>query len=214
MVKQIPLVVLTGGVASGKTAVSDRLAQIGIPVIDTDEIARELTAPGRAGYNAVVQQWGPEMLQANGASQGALDRRKLRELIFSDPAARHTLESILHPMIMHEVQLRLKELEGSANTPYAVVVIPLYAENRNHLDADAVVVVDVPESEQLRRLIQRDTLSKTLAKDMMAAQASRQHRLALATEVIQNTGTLEELNTATDQLHRRLVRNFSRTPPA
>lgn len=192
------LVVLTGGVASGKTSVSDRLADKGAPVIDTDVIAREVVAPGSPGLDLVVEAFGPDILD----DFGALDRRRLRERVFARPEQRRRLERILHPLIENEARRRIARFPSA---DYVVLVVPLLVESGLFEDADRVVVVDVPESIQIRRLLTRDGVERDHAEAMLAAQASRAERLAVADEVIDNSGTLEGLVQASDALHDRLV---------
>jgi len=189
------VVALTGGVASGKTAVSDRFAELGVPIIDTDVIAREVVAPGSGGLAAVEAAFGSEMLTA----EGALDRPALRRKIFDEPGARTRLEDILHPRIAEEARRRLNELDGS----YAILVVPLLVESGLFSDADRVLVVDVPADVQVSRLMERDGSTRGQAEAMLAAQASREQRLARADDVIENTGTLAELNARVDELDRK-----------
>jgi len=179
------IVALTGGVASGKTAVSDRFAERGVPVVDTDVLAREVVAPGSPGLAEVEAAFGAEIIDAD----GALDRSALRQRIFDDPDARNRLERILHPRIAEEARRRL----ASEAAPYAILVVPLLVESGLFEDADRVLVVDVPEAVQIERLIARDGGTRDQAEAMLAAQASREQRLARADDVIENTGTLEDL---------------------
>ncbi|MDZ7789821.1 MAG: dephospho-CoA kinase [Xanthomonadales bacterium] len=192
------LVVLTGGVASGKTSVSDRLAYKGAPVIDTDVIAREVVSPGSPGLDRVVETFGADILDES----GALDRRSLRERVFARPQQRRRLERILHPLIEKEARRQIARFQSA---DYVVLVVPLLVESGLFEDADRVVVVDVPESLQIRRLLARDGVEREQAEAMLAAQASRAERLAVADEVIENSGTLEGLRQASDALHERLV---------
>jgi len=186
------IVALTGGVASGKTAVSDRFAERGVPVVDTDVLAREVVAPGSPGLAEVEAAFGAEIIDAN----GALDRSALRQRIFDDPDARNRLERILHPRIAEEARRRL----ASEAAPYAILVVPLLVESGLFEDADRVLVVDVPEAVQIERLIARDGGTRDQAEAMLAAQASREQRLARADDVIENTGTLEDLRRRVDAL--------------
>jgi len=186
------IVALTGGVASGKTAVSDRFAERGVPVVDTDVLAREVVAPGSPGLAEVEAAFGAEIIDAD----GALDRSALRQRIFDDPDARNRLERILHPRIAEEARRRL----ASEAAPYAILVVPLLVESGLFEDADRVLVVDVPEAVQIERLIARDGGTRDQAEAMLAAQASREQRLARADDVIENTGTLEDLRRRVDAL--------------
>lgn len=189
------VVALTGGVASGKSEVSDRFAELGVPIIDTDVIARNVVAPGSGGLAAVEAAFGADMITA----EGTLDRPALRRKIFEEPGARTHLEDILHPRIAEEARRRLNELDGS----YAILVVPLLVESGLFSDADRVLVVDVPADVQVSRLMQRDGSTREQAEAMLAAQASREQRLARADDVIENTGTLAELNARADELDRK-----------
>lgn len=200
-VNRPPVVAITGGIASGKTAVSDRFAALGVPVVDTDVIAREVVAPGQPLLRDIADRFGQSLIQPD----GSLDRRALRERIFSDAGARGDLESLLHPAILAEAQRRLAAAEG----PYAIVVIPLLAEGGGHDWIDRVVVVDVPEATQLARLMERDGLDEAGAKAALAAQATREARLELADDVIDNTSDLQSLLDAVDRLHGSYLERFS-----
>lgn len=191
-----PMVVaLTGGVASGKTAVSDRFADLGVPIVDTDVLAREVVAKGSGGLAAIKAAFGTEMMTA----EGTLDRSALRRKIFDEPGARTRLEDILHPRIAELARRRL----GSLQATYALLVVPLLVESGLFSDADRVLVIDVPKQVQVERLMQRDGSTQAQAEAMLAAQASREQRLARADDVIENTGTLDELNARVDELDRK-----------
>ena len=179
---------LTGGIACGKSAVGEAFARRGVPVIDSDRIARELVAPGEPALAAVIAAFGPGVL----AADGSLDRPRLRALVFGDAALRRRLETILHPAIRSAIQTRVAALR----TPYAVIAIPLLAENALQSDVDRVLVVDCPPELQLARLRARDGESAASASAILAAQASRAERLAIADEVLDNRGTLEDLERA------------------
>ena len=193
MPKNRPMIIaLTGGVASGKTAVSERFAELGVPVVDTDLVAREVVAPGSSGLSAVKKKFGPEVIKTD----GGLDRAALRRKILEDPHARNRLEAILHPRIAEEAHRRVKAL----NAPYAILVVPLLVESGLFGDADRVLVVDAPENLQLQRLMERDGASRSEAEAMLAAQTSRETRLARADDVVENTGTLQALFRQVDRL--------------
>lgn len=192
------VVVLTGGIASGKTAVSNQLADLDVPIIDTDVIAREVVQPGHPGLARIVETFGRDVLDAD----GALDRRKLRREIFSDEKKRRRLESILHPLI--EARTR-EEIAAAASHPYAVVVVPLLVETGLFDDADAVVVVDVPEKVQIERLMARDGMTAEQARAMLEAQAGREERLAAADFVIDNSGSPDLRRNEVERLHKRLT---------
>jgi dephospho-CoA kinase len=189
---------LTGGIAAGKTAVSDLLAQHGAVVVDSDLLAREVVAPGTPGLSAVVDAFGPGVLDADGS---ALDRAALGRLVFADPTARRRLEAIVHPL----VRQRARDLEAAALPGSVVVhVIPLLVETGQADRFDSVVVVDVPVELQLARLVEGRGLSPGEARARMAAQASRAERLAVADHVVDGGGSLGELAEVVAALWTRL----------
>ena len=193
-------VALTGGIASGKSTVANLFAARGVPVIDTDVIAREVVEPGTPALAAVVEAFGPEVLGAD----GRLDRRRMRERIFGDAAARRRLEGILHPAIRAEMARR----SLAAGGPYQVLVIPLLAEGGRRDHVDRVLLVDVPEELQVERLMRRDGVSREQAAASLGAQAGRAARLAIADDVILNTGRADDLDhevTALDGKYRKLA---------
>ncbi len=191
------IVALTGGIASGKSAVADRLAALGAELIDADVVSRELVEPGEPALAEIVEAFGPGMLDA----AGALDRRAMREHVFGEPVARRRLEAILHPRVRST--LRARALASRA--PYVVLAIPLLAEGSGYDWVDRVLVVDVPRGLQHARLTARDGITPGLADAMLDAQATREQRLQIADEVIANTGTLAELDRAVASLHLRLL---------
>jgi dephospho-CoA kinase len=178
------IVGLTGGLASGKSTVARQFAELGVPVIDTDAIAHELTASNGAAISAIRAAFGADMIDA----RGALDRARMRQLVFADPAARERLEAILHPMIRVEVKRRLQTLD----TPYAIVVIPLLVETGGYDELlDAVIVVDCPEALQIERAVARSRLTPDEARAIIEAQATRAARLARADHVLDNSAELD-----------------------
>lgn len=189
---------LTGGIASGKTAVSDRFACYGVPVIDTDVIARELVEPGQPALTEIAAEFGPECLD----SAGRLNRAALRAQVFADTAGRRRLEAILHPRIRAVAQERIATLTA----PYGLLVIPLLAETGMTDLVDRVLVVDVSEAEQIRRVMARDRIDETQARRILAAQASRSQRLALANEVLENSSDFESLELRIADLHQHYLR--------
>ncbi len=188
---------LTGGIASGKSTVSRTFTELGIAVIDADEVAREVVAPGTPGLAAVVRRFGIAVLEAS----GALNRSALRAQIFEDPAARRDLESILHPLIRR----RMDELADAASGPYIVMAIPLLVEGGQQGRVDRVLLIDADESTQLQRVMSRDNIPQAQAQAIVAAQASRAQRLKRADDVIANTGTVAELRQAVEKLHGRYM---------
>jgi len=190
---------LTGGVAAGKTAVSDRLQRLGATIIDTDLIAREVVEPGSPGLARVVERFGAGLLSAD----GRLDRPAMRELVFKSSDDRQALETILHPLIEQRVIERAGQASGGQPI---VIVVPLLVESGLFADLHPVIVVDVPEALQIERLMARDGMTREQADAMLAAQASRKQRLARADYLIDNSGTLQALNQQVDDLYRQLTR--------
>ena len=197
----IPFVGLTGGIGSGKTAVSDQLAQLGAGIVDTDLIAHQITAPNGVAIPFIQKQFGPEFIE----SSGALDRVKMRTLVFADPMARQSLEAITHPLIREETIRQAKQLiEDKA--PYLVFVVPLLIESGNwaHL-LDYLAVVDCPEETQIERVMHRSKLPRNEVERILKAQASREERLTRADMVIENQGSLENLNSEVLKLHQKIL---------
>jgi dephospho-CoA kinase len=189
---------LTGGIASGKSTVSQRFLELGVPVIDADLAARAVVEPGTPGLALVANRFGPSVLDAN----GNLDRAALRDLIFKDPAARKALDAILHPLIRAAMEKQAENVPG----PYLVMVIPLLVESGNARDrVDRVLVVDVDEAVQLQRVQARDGSSPEQAGAILAAQSSRWGRLAAADDVLPNSMTVADLRQAVDNLHQKYL---------
>jgi dephospho-CoA kinase len=189
---------LTGGIASGKSMVAQRFTDLRVPVIDADVAARVVVAPGTPGLAGVIERFGPGVLAQN----GELDRRALRDLIFSNPGARRDLESILHPLIRADMERSADQAVG----PYVVMAIPLLIEGGPSDRVDRILVVDVDEAVQLQRVMERDGCTAEQARAILASQASRSARLAAANDVLQNTGTVTDLRQAVDHLHERYLR--------
>jgi dephospho-CoA kinase len=196
---------LTGGIASGKSTVEQRFAELGVPVINADDSSRAVVAQGQPGLAAVVERFGAGIL----TPQGELDRRELRSLIFSDTVRRKELEAILHPLIRADMEQRTSQATG----PYVVLSIPLLVEGNTRGRCDRILVVDADESQQLARLMGRDRVSEAEARAALAAQASRAERLAAADDVLVNSGTVADLRQAVDRLHRRYLELAADTPP-
>lgn len=188
------LIALTGGIASGKSAVADLFAAKGVPVFDTDQIARDVVEPGTPALAQIISEFGIDILDA----AGRLDRKRMRELVFADPAKRKRLEAITHPAIREELARRSREANESL---YQIHVIPLLVESGRADAYDRVLVVDAPQADQLRRLQARDGTDETTANNILASQASREARLSVADDVIVNTGTLDDLRRFVDTLH-------------
>lgn len=188
---------LTGGIASGKSTVADRFRELGVPVIDADESARRVVAPGQPGLEAVVRRFGSQVLTAT----GMLDRRALRDVVFADEAKRRDLEILLHPLIRADMDAAVRATAG----PYVVLAIPLLVEGGATDRVDRVLVVDTDEALQLARLMSRDRTSDEQARAILAAQATRAQRLAVADDVLPNVGSIEELRREVDRLHERYL---------
>jgi dephospho-CoA kinase len=188
---------LTGGIASGKSAVAAMFVALGAGLVDTDVVAREVVAPGQPGLAAVRDAFGRGVLRAS----GEIDRAALRSLVFADPAKRRRLESLLHPLIRAETLRKLREIAA----PYALVAVPLLVETDFGQLVDRVLVVDCPEQVQLDRLIRRDAIPHAEALAMLRAQADRASRLKAAHDVIDNSGTREATRAQVEQLHRRYL---------
>ena len=189
---------LTGGIASGKSTVAQRFTDLRVPVIDADVAARAVVASGTPGLARVIERFGPGMRAEN----GEVDRRALRDLIFSNPGARRDLESILHPLIRADMERSADQAVG----PYIVMAIPLLIEGGPNDRVDRILVVDVDEAVQLRRVMERDGCTAEQARAILASQASRSARLAAADDVLQNAGTVTDLRQAVDRLHERYLR--------
>jgi len=198
---QLPLVGLTGGIGSGKTAVSDALAKLGAGIVDTDLIAHQITAPGGAAIPLIQKQFGTEFID----SSGALDRSKMRILVFADPKARKSLEDITHPLIRYETIKQAQHLLEE-KVPYLVFVVPLLIESGNWRPLlDYLVVVDCPEEIQIERVMHRSKLPRAEVEAILKAQTSRAERLALADVVIENQGTLDQLQAEVLSLHQKIL---------
>lgn len=184
---------LTGGIACGKTVATDIFRKLGVPVIDADEVSRELTGPGGKALPQVALAFGADMIDAQG-----MKRDLMRDIIFSDPKAKQQLEEILHPMIKREMFERLKAVKA----PYVILSVPLLLESGRWADAvKRVLVVDVSEDEQINRLVYDRHMSEEQARAIIETQISREKRVAAADDLIDNSGTLEELEEKVRGLH-------------
>lgn len=188
---------LTGGIASGKSTVAELFADLGVAVIDTDVIAREVVQPGQPALIEIRRFFGDSVFK----DDGTLDRSALRQLIFSDDAARAQLEAILHPLIQEETIQRVNAASGS----YVVIVVPLLADSPLREHIDRVLVVDCDEATQIERLLTRDAETEDQARRILAAQASREQRLQIADDVIHNNSTIEAISTQLSAFHDRYV---------
>ena len=188
---------LTGGIASGKSTVARLFAALGVPIIDTDEIARDVVAPGSPLLRELVSRFGARVLNTD----GSLDRAALRSIVFADGAARADLEALTHPAIVDAMRGRAAAAPG----PYQILAIPLLVEKHLEDEVDRVLVVDADEAAQVRRLQARDGATLEQARTMLAAQATRAARLAAADDVILNDGELGHLRDQVEALHARYV---------
>ncbi len=184
---------LTGGIASGKSTVAEMFATLGVAVIDTDVIAREVVQPGEPALAEIRAEFGDQVILEN----GELDRTAMRHLVFADTPARKKLEAILHPRIRESTI----QQAAAAGGEYQLIVVPLLAESPFREFVDRVLVVDCSEDAQIQRLLARDTESEEQARRMVAAQASREQRLAIADDVIRNDGDLEQTRARVGALH-------------
>lgn len=193
-----PLVVgLTGGIGSGKSAAAERFVALGAAIVDTDQIAHQLTAAGGDAIPALQQAFGPKIIGAD----GALDRAAMRALAFGDPLVRQRLEGILHPMIRARSDAAVAAAQAA---PYVVLVVPLLVESGGYRSrCDRIAVVDVPEALQLERVMRRSGLAREQVEAIMAAQASRAQRRAIADDLIDNSGDIAALQRQVDELDRR-----------
>jgi dephospho-CoA kinase len=196
------VIALTGGIGSGKSTVAAILEELGAKLIDTDAIAHQLTGPGQPGTQAITDAFGPGYLDA----QGALDRPRMRSLVFSDPSAKITLESKLHPMIRAEVRRRVDNAELAGQAPYIVIAVPLLIESGAYRDVvERILVVDCAESTQVERVMQRSGLDAAAVRAIMAHQATRDERLCHADDIVNNDADLISLRTNVTNLHHKYL---------
>ena len=199
------VIVLTGGIGSGKSLAADHFAAKGITVVDADALSRQLTAPGGAALAAIRSALGPQWFTRD----GGLDRDRMRALVFADPSARRQLEAILHPMIRREAQAAL----ALAPDPYAIYMVPLWIETHRspaqpgptENPVEGVIVVDCAQETQIQRVMQRSGLKREDVLAIMATQASREERQTKATHLLNNDGGIEQLAQQVDALHQQLI---------
>lgn len=192
-IKKTSIIGLTGGIGSGKTTAANFFAELGVTVIDADVIAREVVTPGSNTLKKIIAHFGSEIAD----SSGALQRSKLREIIFNDVNAREWLENLLHPLILQEIHRQAEKTHAS----YCIAVIPLLLEKNAHEGIDRILVIDAPEDLQIERAKQRDDLSETQVKNILATQLSRAQRLTKADDVILNDNDLKSLKQKIKALH-------------
>ncbi|WP_039057438.1 dephospho-CoA kinase [Enterobacter sp. Bisph1] len=186
-------VALTGGIGSGKSTVANAFAAQGINIVDADIIARQVVEPGTDALRAIAGHFGADILLAD----GSLNRRLLRERIFASPADKAWLNGLLHPLIQQLTQRQIAQ----ATSPYVLWVVPLLVENQLYDRADRVLVIDVPVETQIARTMQRDGVSREQAEKILAAQATREARLAIADDVIDNNGAPDAIASDVARLH-------------
>ncbi|WP_324723549.1 dephospho-CoA kinase [Lelliottia sp. JS-SCA-14] len=191
------IVALTGGIGSGKSTVADAFSRLGIAIIDADIIARQVVEPHTPGLHAIAAHFGQSVINAD----GTLNRRLLRERIFSQPAEKAWLNALLHPMIHQETQ---RQIAGSTS-PYVLWVVPLLVENQLQHKADRILVIDVSPETQLQRTMLRDNVSRQHAEQILAAQATREARLAVADDVIDNDGAPDRIASDVARLHAQYL---------
>lgn len=189
------IVALTGGIGSGKSTVADEFAKLGIPIVDTDVIARQLVTVGSPAYQEIVAAFGPSIL----TDDKQLNRRKLREVIFNHPEQRLRLEQILHPRIRQAVEAQITHLDSE----YCIVVIPLLTEKRSYPFVDRILLVDAKPEQQIQRSMARDKQSREQIEQIMASQSNREQRLAMADDIIDNSTGLAALEQQVQKLHHK-----------
>jgi len=192
---------ITGGIGSGKTTVADMFCALGVPVIDADELAKQAVMPGKAAYAEILARFGSDILSAS----GELDRRRLRERVFSDPGARAGLEKIIHPRVYQEITRQLQSLDA----PYAIVVVPLLIETGGKELVDRILVVDSSEQSQIERTNRRDGTSRETIEKILSAQLDRHARLSAADDVIENNASVDALQRAVSELHQKYLAEAS-----
>jgi len=187
------IVALTGGIGSGKSTVAEAFSRLGITIIDADILARQVVEPGTPALRAIADHFGSDIIEPD----GTLNRRMLRERIFTHPEEKAWLNALLHPLIQQETQKQI----AHATSPYVLWVVPLLVENNLHDKADRVLVVDVSPATQIQRTIARDNVGREHAEQILAAQATREARLAVADDVIDNNGSPDAIASDVARLH-------------
>ena len=195
------IVALSGGIASGKSTIANLFAQLGVPIIDADVIARQVVEIGTDAYKVIVKHFSQEILLPN----NEIDRSQLRDIIFNNDHERLWLNNLLHPIIQEQTQIQIAQQTAA----YVIWVVPLLVENNLHNLADRVLMVDTPEQLQLERLIQRDNIDESLAQKMISSQISSQKRLTYADDIIVNNGDLTSLTAQVNKLHQQYLNNFN-----
>ncbi len=198
-----PVVGLTGGIASGKSTVARMFAELGVPIVDADALAREVVEPGSIGLERIVERFGAEMLLAD----GSLDRRKLARVVFEDARAREDLNGITHPLIAAKGAERIRDLQKT-DAPYIVYEAALLVENASYKMFSALVVVAVSPVTQLARLMVRDGSTEEEARARIASQLPLERKVEVADYVVRNEGNIADLRAQVQDVHRRIVERF------
>lgn len=193
---------ITGGIGSGKTTVANLFSSLGVPVIDADELARQVVTPGQPAYEEIVRLFGPTVV----SESGELDRRRLRERVFSNPENRAHIEKIIHPRVYAQMNRQLDRLD----VPYAIVVVPLLIETGGRDLVNRVLVVDSPENLQIARTTRRDGTTSAAVEKILSAQMDRTSRLSAADDVIENDASEEALEEAVRELHQKYLTEAAR----
>lgn len=192
------IVALTGGIASGKTTIANLFAQLGVPIIDTDVIARQVVEPNTTAYHNIIAHFGSHIVLPS----QQLDRAKLREIIFKHPQERLWLNHYLHPIILTETKKQIMQY----NTPYVIWVVPLLIENNWHIYANRTLIIETPEQIQLKRLQKRDNIDEVLAKNMISSQITNEDRRCYADDIIINDHQTNDLSQQVMQLHQQYLK--------
>ncbi len=191
-------IALTGGIGSGKSVVASLFEELGVPIIDSDAISKNIILPNKPCFKEIINQFGEKIL----TNEGTIDRYKLREIIFDDAVARAKLENILHPVIFKNIDSQIARI----NYPYCLVIVPLLIETKSTQRFDRILVIDALESLQLKRVVERDIASPILIKKIIKTQVSRKERLHYANDIIVNNDEIINLNKSINDLHKRYLK--------
>ena len=190
-------IALTGGIGSGKTSIASIFKSLGVPIIDSDTISKEIILPGKPCFKDIVNEFGEEIL----TNKGTIDRYKLRDIIFNNDKARIKLENIIHPVVFKNIDTEISLI----NYPYCLVIIPLLIETKSTEKFDRILVIDALESLQFERIVKRDDISPILIKKIIKTQAKRKERLRYANDIIVNNDTIMNLNKSINTLHKKYL---------
>lgn len=190
-------IALTGGIGSGKTSIASIFKSLGVPIIDSDTISKEIILPGKPCFKDIVNEFGEEIL----TNKGTIDRYKLRDIIFNNDKARIKLENIIHPVVFKNIDTEISLI----NYPYCLVIIPLLIETKSTERFDRILVIDALESLQFERIVKRDDISPILIKKIIKTQAKRKERLRYANDIIVNNDKIINLNKSINTLHKKYL---------